>query len=530
MKRFVVLALLLCFLASCGAEVAPTPDLVAFGEQIKREVFAELTASAPTAADTAARPTAPPTERPASTAARATATATATTTSTPTPQPPTATATETPASMAAGPTEPPPTRTPTQRPRATASPRPTRTPTPPAAAALPGTIAFAAYEPAIGGYTLYTFTSGGGLRAVAHHVHQPDISPDGQLIAVKGAGGGREDLWALGIEGGNWQQLTHHLDDHYPNWSTEWMKLGFSSARQGDGVYRLYYGEELVTTPRTAYVVGDYPILLWTGDMVFAGCDYGWGTGSNCGICRVSSGQMPSLLTNNPLDVPVDANTAHVLFLRPDGNNWDLYRVGLAGGAPAPVSPSAGRDGPAALSPDGKTIAFLSDRLGAWALYTANLQGGQLHKVLDLPAGLDFDHAPYPWWSERMSWGTGPIRATATPMPAGGPLLPAPQITFPIPDDVVSASGATEVRWSWSQALGPNQGFEVRFWHTSQTVPAGIAAPTTDTKQVVHFGSTEAYRLYGAGFYYLDVVVVQVDPYRVQSQSAPIRVKADPNK
>jgi hypothetical protein len=350
------------------------------------------------------------------------------------------------------------------------------------------------------------------------------------LIAVKGAGAGREDLWAIGIEGGNWQQLTHHLDDHYPNWSTEWMKLGFSSARQGDGVYRLYYGAELITTPRTAFVVGDYPILLWTGEMVFASCDYGWGTGSNCGICRVRSGQIPSLVTNNPLDVPTDANTAHVLLLRPDGDNWDLYRVGLAGGAPAPVSPSPGRDGPAALSPDGKAIAFLSDRSGTWALYTANLQGGQLRKVLDLPAGLDFDHAPYPWWSERMSWGAGPIRATATPTPPGGPLLPAPQITFPIPDDVVSASKATEVRWSWSQALGPNQGFEVRFWHTSQTTPAGIAAPTTDTKLVVHFGSTEAYRLYGASFYYLDVVVVQVDPYRVQSQSAPIRVKADPNK
>jgi hypothetical protein len=524
MKRYLVLAFLLSLLASCGAEVAPTPDLVAFGEQIKQEVFAELTASAPTAGPTAARETAtgtlaspaPPTETP-------TAAPSQTATATPTPQPPTATASETPAPAQT------PTRTPTRRPRATASPRPTRTPAP-AAAALSGTIAFAAYEPAIGGYTLYTFTSGGGLHAVAHHVHQPDISLDGQLIAVKGAGGGREDLWALGIEGGNWQQLTHHLDDHYPNWSTEWRKLGFSSARQGDGVYRLYYGEELVTTPRTSFVVGDYPILLWTGEMVFAGCDYGWGTGSNCGICRVGEGQTPSLLTNNPLDVPVDANTSNVLFLRPDGNDWDLYRVGLAGGAPVPVSPSPGRDGPAALSPDGRTIAFLSDRSGAWALYTANLRGGQLHKVLDLPAGLDFDHAPYPWWSERISWGVGPIRATATPTPPGGPLLPAPEITFPIPDDVVSASGATEVRWSWSQALGPNQGFEVRFWHTSQAVPAGIAAPTTDTRQVVHFGSTEAYRLYGAGFYHLDVVVVQLDPYRVQSLSAPIRVKADPSK
>jgi hypothetical protein len=528
MKRCITLALLLCLLASCGAEVAPTPDLVAFGEQIKREVFAELTASAPTATDTQA-PTAPPTVPPTATQP-APPTTTATATSTPTPQPPTATASETPTATAARPTEPPPTRAATRTPRATPTPRPAQTPAPPAAAALSGTIAFAAYEPAIGGYTLFTLTSDGALHAVAHHVHQPDISPDGQLLAVKGAGAGREDLWALGIQGGNWQQLTHHLDDHYPNWSTEWMKLGFSSARQGDGVYRLYYGEDLVTTPRTAFVVGEYPILLWTGEMVFGGCDYGWGTGSNCGICRVSDGQIPTLLTSNPLDVPTDANTAHVLFLRPDGNDWDIYRVGHAGGAPVPVSPSPAHDGPAALSPDGKAIAFLSDRSGTWALYTANLQGGQLRKVLDLPAGLDFDHAPYPWWSERISWGVSPITATATPTPPGGPLLPAPQLIFPIPDDVVSSTGPTDVRWSWSEALGPNQGFEVRFWHTSQKVPSGIAAPTTEMQLLVHFGSTEAYRLFGAGFYYLDVVVVQLDPYRVQSESAPIRVKADPDK
>jgi hypothetical protein len=526
MRRYVTLAILLCFLASCGGQDVPTPDLVTLREQVKQEVLAELTANAPTATWTP-EPTLLPTETLTPTVTDApteTATSTATATLTPTPSP------SAPPTGTPSPTEPLPAKTATRTPGPSPTPRPTRTPTPLPAQGLSGTIAFAAYEPAIGGYTLYTLTADRGLRAIAHHVHHPDISPDGQLIAVDGTGAGKEDLWAMSIKGDNWQQLTHFLDDHYPNWSPVWMELGFSSARQGDGVYRLYLGEDLIGTDRTAFIMGDYPVLLWTRDMVFAGCDSGWGTGSRCGIWLASHGKLPTRLTDNSQDVPTDANMANVLFLRPDGNNWDIYRVGYAGGAPVALAPSPGRDGPAALSPDGKTIAFLSNRSGTWTLYTMNLQGDQVRKLLDLPPGLDFDRAPYPWWSERISWGTSPIYATATPTPAGGPLLPAPQISFPIPDDTVSTTRPTDVQWSWSQALGPNQGFQVRFWHTSEANPVGVAAPTTASHLEVYFGMTEPYCWYGDGYYYLDVVVVDIDPYRVRSESAPIRVKADSSK
>ena len=78
--------------------------------------------------------------------------------------------------------------------------------------------------------------------------------------------------------------------------------------------------------------------------------------------------------------------------------------------------------------------------------------------------------------------------------------------------------------------MGANQGFEVRFWHISEMEPAGVTAPTTDTHLEVYLGLTDAYRTYGDVFYYLDVVVVDIDPYRVRSASAPIRAMADPNK
>ena len=58
----------------------------------------------------------------------------------------------------------------------------------------------------------------------------------------------------------------------------------------------------------------------------------------------------------------------------------------------------------------------------------------------------------------------------------------------------------------------------------------GVAPPTTQTQLEVNFGLSEAYRRGGEGTYYLGVVVVQVSPYKVLSQSGQIRVKTDPNK
>jgi len=403
---------------------------------------------------------------------------------------------------------------------------------PPPAGSLTGNIAFAVYNAGIGSYTLYTVRpDGSGLHALADYVHQPDYSPDGTRIVVDGVGGGKNDLWSFKYDGSNWQQWTRHPDDHFPTWSVNGQTIVFSSPRQGDGVYRLYMGDSLVGTDKTKFIIGDYPVLLPNWEIVFNGCDYGWGTGARCGLWRVSRGYAPVRLTDNPQDIPTDGTAEDLLFLRPDGNNWDIYRAVLKTGSIVRLTDNPGRDGPAAFSPDGKTIAFLSDRSGSWALYTMNRQGEEVQKRLDLPLGGQYDAAPEPWTSQRISWGPPPAGPAPRPTEVGGNLLPAPTIRFPIPDDVVSASRATTVRWTWSQQLAANQGFEVRFWHTTDPSPMGVAPPTTATELTIHFGLTEAYRQHGENtWYYLDVVVVQIDPYRVLSRSAPIRVKADPNK
>jgi hypothetical protein len=402
---------------------------------------------------------------------------------------------------------------------------PTETgPGPTAPASLAGEIAFAVHNSGIGNYTLYVVKpDGSGLHALADNARQPDYSPDGKYLVIDGTGGGRNDLWAFKRDGSEWRQLTRYPEDNFPNWAPNGAIVGFSSTRHGDGVSRLYLGDSFVQSDRSGFIIADYPVLLPTWDFVFSGCDYGWGTGANCGLWITSHRHQPRRLTTEPQDVATDGTADEVLFLRPDGGNWDIYRIATAGGTPTRLTDSPGRDGPAAFSPDGKTIAFLSERSGKWALYTMSRQGGVATKRMDLPMDGSYDSAPHPWKSERISWGRGSIQPT--PMPSGSAKLPAPTLIDPPADSEVSTTAATTVRWIWSQELAPNQGFQVRFWNRTDAAPMGVAPPVQGTELTVRFGDTTSYRSQGSDWYYLDVVVVQIDPYKVLSDSAPTHVR-----
>lgn len=401
-----------------------------------------------------------------------------------------------------------------------------------ASSALSGRIAFTSYNAGIGSYSLYTLKLGDSSpHPLANYVHQPDFSPDGKRIVVDGVGGDKNDLWHFRFDGTDWVQLTTHPDDRFPTWSKDAQLLSFSSSRQGDGVFRLYLwdasGDYPLNTSTTPLTVGDYPILMPNWEVVFQGCDYGWGSDTRCGLWRVSKGHLPVALTDNPQDVPTDGSADAVLFLRPDDDNWEIYRIGATGGNPVRLTNSPGRDGPAAFSPDGRNIAFLSERSGTWALYTMDGQGGNVKKLLDLPNGGNFDAGPYPWTHERISWGLLP--SAPTPMPTvADDLLPAPVVTFPLYDSTVTLEMPLLVQWDWPGQLAFNQGFQVRFWHTSSNIPAGITPIISERQVEVNLGDTDAYRRYGESHYYLDVIVAQLSPFKVLSRTSKIRIRVAP--
>jgi hypothetical protein len=52
----------------------------------------------------------------------------------------------------------------------------------------------------------------------------------------------------------------------------------------------------------------------------------------------------------------------------------------------------------------------------------------------------------------------------------------------------------------------------------------GVAPATDKTELELNFGYTESYKRHGDDLYFLDIVVVQLSPYEILSQSSPIQV------
>jgi TolB protein len=84
-----------------------------------------------------------------------------------------------------------------------------------------------------------------------------------------------------------------------------------------------------------------------------------------------------------------------------DGN-WEVYTVNMDGGGLQRLTNSGSNDGLPTWSPDGRSIAFVSDRSGAWAIWVMNANGSNQRKLFDLGGG--YGTGDNDWTSERISW------------------------------------------------------------------------------------------------------------------------------
>ena len=83
-----------------------------------------------------------------------------------------------------------------------------------------------------------------------------------------------------------------------------------------------------------------------------------------------------------------------------DGN-WEVYLVNADGSGLKRLTNRMANDGLPAWSPDGKTIAFVSDLGGVWAVWAMDPDGSNPRRLFDMGGGgLASD-----WLHERISWG-----------------------------------------------------------------------------------------------------------------------------
>jgi TolB protein len=273
--------------------------------------------------------------------------------------------------------------------------------------ALSGKIAFSIYDPEKKAYDLYVANIDGRNRHLtAERASQPAFSPDGQHVAFRSWRADALGLMVADAQGMNSQRITTYVEDALPAWSKDVPILAFASQREPDRRWRIYgvavSGEyEWPFEHGSSAIFGRFPTWLPQSRVVYAGC-----VDNDCGI-RLMYGDGSGLkaLTTDPEDTAPDASPdgSTIAFMSDREDGWEVYVVGVDGEGLTRLTDDPAADGLPTWSPDGQAIAFVSNRGGDWAIWAMRPDGSEQRKLFDLEGG--FGSGDQDWTTERISWG-----------------------------------------------------------------------------------------------------------------------------
>jgi hypothetical protein len=361
-----------------------------------------------------------------------TATAEALANATPTPVPPT----ETPVPA----DTPTPENTPT--PVSVAPAAPTNTPVPtdtpvPARPPLSGKLAFAVDNGAIRYDTYIVSMPDGELLAKIDGARQPNFRLDGQKLLVNGEGGSfGENVFEASPNGAIEKPVSGSPTDLFPVYKPDGTTLAYSNPQlvYGSVGYESYLFVQcglrppnqendkcsaiadfgiIIPPDAIGDIIGSHPVWTTSDLLAYRGCNT-WAGGGSCGIFvvgswavkRTSSGELPRKLVDGGSLHPTDAKAGLIAYQSRESGDWEVFVVADSGAGVVNISNSPGSDdGLGAISPDGRWVAFASNRGGGWAIYVAPSSGGPAEKLFDFPKPNPWGTGPREWIHERISWG-----------------------------------------------------------------------------------------------------------------------------
>ncbi len=284
---------------------------------------------------------------------------------------------------------------------------------------------------------------------------QPSWSPHRTRIAYWGLRGntGQRDLWTIAADGSDADRGgTTVTDDTAIDWSPSWSPDGrylyFSSNRGGtmnlwrvpidEGSGRLLGDPDPVTTPST-----------WSGGIAFsrdgsrlAFASHDW----TSTLLRVAFDPARQVIVGAPAAIFKSTRPVRDHELSPDGQ-WvaynesgpqeDLFVARTDGSRYLRLTDDGFRDRGATWSPDGRRLAFYSDRSGAYEVWTIRPDGSGLQRITA------FERANVPAWSpdgRRLAiagigaggWFIVDSTAQAAPKPLAEPPIDPTQMFWPV--------------------------------------------------------------------------------------------------
>ncbi len=312
------------------------------------------------------------------------------------------------------PATPTPTASPTDTPTATARPKPaTSQPRPTATPEFSGKLVF---QTAMGG-DLYTIRAdGSGLQRITDGV-DPIWSPDGNQIAFARWREPR-GIWVMDLTGGSAgeRRVFDWSEARWPSWSPDGQEILFSLQKGGqlDDKELCFWGFCFTIEAKphwrlgivqpadgTFYEPSSPQISLaptWspTGDQVVFDGEQGL-------VIQTVDGEVSYALTSDARDTgPVwSPDGKKVAFVRRQHDHLEVYVVDADGRnltrlttTPERPDGTPGNSGGPAWSPDGRSIAFYTDRTGKWEIWVMGANGsGQKPMFPSALAGLSLDYA-----------------------------------------------------------------------------------------------------------------------------------------
>jgi len=229
-------------------------------------------------------------------------------------------------------------------------------------------------------------------KRLVEKAFNPAFSPDGNRIAVDASWAGPRRIWAVDRLGHNPQQLTsdtsegsHHVR---PRWSPDGTRIAFQNIEKTKFDVRVFD----LTHSRSFWVTNDAvqdlnPVWSPLGKFVYFSSYRGgginiWRAAMSPNGSFIGPPQQMTIGAGQDVEIAVSRDGRRLAFstLRQNADIWRLPvspETGMPNGDPEEVITTTREDSRGAWSPDGKTIAFNSDRTGDMNIWLRSMETGK---------------------------------------------------------------------------------------------------------------------------------------------------------
>ena len=275
---------------------------------------------------------------------------------------------------------------------------------------LAGKIIFPVYDPARGTYDLFRAnTDGSDREQLFAEASQPAANSTGDIIAYRSWRADNRGLISQQIGETDRWVFEKFFESASPAFSPgdDFFVFHSRAGRDTPALYRTVGTEREVLRRNSAPIEGEMAAFTPDGRIVYRGC-----LGNVCGIIRSNlDGGDPQALTDNADDTApaVSPDGKTVAFMSNRTGDWDVFIIGIDGQGLQQLTTSDGSDGIPTWSPDGENIAFASNRDGEWAIWTISAAGTNEHQLFKTNGSVDgivqIDTAhSFGWLEEHIVW------------------------------------------------------------------------------------------------------------------------------